>query len=434
VAGTVASTNYGVAKQAEVYGIRVLDCNGDGTLSGVLAGMNWVTGNHSAPAVANLSLGGGASTSLDNGITAMFNAGVLPVVAAGNDTVDACTQSPARAARAVTVASSTSTDARSWFSNFGSCVDLFAPGSSILSLGIWSDNALATYSGTSMASPHVAGVAALYLDANPNATPAQVTDAILDGASVGKISSVAGSPNKLLYSLITDTPPPPPEDPVVSVVSQTVTETERNQSIRVTFQLDKPADATTRVRFSTVDGSAMRNTDYNRRSGTIVFPRGRTERTTNIVIRGDLNVEPTEQFTIELNSPTGLTLGHNGTITIEDNDVPGPVVSAESLTVVETNRNQVVRMTVSLDGPAAATTRVRYSTVPGTATRNADYTRRAGTLVFRKGQTERTINLVIRGGTVAEPTEQFTVELSSPVGLTLGANGTVTIVDDDAGS
>ncbi|MGH1491624.1 MAG: S8 family serine peptidase [Acidimicrobiales bacterium] len=430
VAGTVAATTYGVAKQADVYGIRVLNCNGSGTTSGVIAGMNWVAANYSSPAVANMSLGGGASTTLDNAITAMFNAGILPVVAAGNDDANACNASPARAARAVTVASSTSADVRSWFSNWGSCVDLFAPGSSIRSLGIGNDNATVVYSGTSMASPHVAGVAALYLDANPNATPAQVTDAILGGTSNGKISDLAGSPNKLLYSLLTDTPPPV-EDPVVSVVSQTVTETERSQVVRVTFQLDQPAAVSTRVRFATVAGTATQNVDYSRRLGTIVFAPGVTERTTNIVVRGDRNVEPTEQFTVELNTPLGLTLGDNATITIEDNDVPGPVVNVESQTVTETNRSQVIQVTFRLEEPATAATRVRYSTVPGTATRNNDYTRRAGTVVFARGRTERTINVTIRGGAIAEPTEQFTIEMNTPLGLTLGANATVTILDDD---
>lgn len=442
VAGTVAATTYGVAKGADVYGIRVLDCNGNGTTSGVIAGINWVAANHSGPSVANLSLGGGASNTLDNAITALFNDGVLPVVAAGNETANACNASPARAARAVTVASSTAGDDRSWFSNYGPCVDLYAPGSSILSLGISSDNATVTYSGTSMASPHVAGVAALYLEANPGATPQQVTNAILNNTTNGKISGSLNTPDKLLYSLITGgSPPPPPppppppvEDPVVSIVSQTVVETDRNQSVRVTFQLDEPATKTTRVRYTTVDGTAVRNSDYNRRVGTVVFAKGRTERTVNVVIRGDLNNEPTEAFTIEMSNPVGLTLGANGTITIEDNDEPGPTVDVVSTTVTETNRNQVIEVPVILSAPSTKITRVRYTTVAGTATRNQDYTRRAGTVVFRPGETAKTIRIVIRGGTVPEDTERFTIELSRPVGLTLGSNGTVDIFDDDSGS
>ncbi len=431
VAGTVAATTYGVAKQADVYGIRVLDCNGNGTVSGVVAGMNWVAGNHASPAVANLSLGGSTSTTLDNAITGLFNAGVLPVVAAGNSDANACGESPARAPLALTVGSTTSSDARSWFSNWGSCVDLFAPGSSILSLGIANDNATVTYSGTSMASPHVAGVAALYLSSDPSATPAEVSNAILNDTSNGKVSDPMGSPNKLLYSLIGDDPPPPVEDPVVSVMSQTVTETDRAQTIRVTFKLDRPADSPTRVRYATVAGTATQNVDYSRRLGSAYFATGATERTINFVIRGDRNTEPTEEFTIELNTPIGLTLGDNGTITILDNDVPGPVVSVASQTVTETDRNQVIRVTVSLDGPATGTTRVRYTTVPGTASRNTDYARRAGSIVFRAGQTERTINITIRGGTVAEPTEEFTIELNTPIGLTLGDNATITILDND---
>lgn len=434
VAGTVAATTYGVAKGADVYGIRVLNCNGNGTTAGVIAGIDWVAANHSGPSVANLSLGGSPSNSLDNSITALFNSGVLPVVAAGNETANACNSSPARTPKAVTVASSTSSDSRSWFSNYGPCVDLYAPGSSILSLGISNDNATATFDGTSMASPHVAGVAALYLESNPGATPQQVTDAILNNTSNGKIGSFLNTPDKLLYSLISDGPPPPVEDPVVSIVSQTVVETDRNQSVRVTFQLDEPATKTTRVRYTTVDGTAVRNSDYNRRVGTVVFAKGRTERTVNVVIRGDINNEPTEAFTIEMSNPVGLTLGANGTITIEDNDEPGPTVDVVSTTVTETNRNQVIEVPVILSAPSTKITRVRYTTVAGTATRNQDYTRRAGTVVFRPGDTSKTIRIVIRGGTVPEDTERFTIELSRPVGLTLGSNGTVDIFDDDSGS
>ena len=135
-----------------------------------------------------------------------------------------------------------------------------------------------------------------------------------------------------------------------------------------------------------------------------------------------------------MNTPVGLTLGANGTITIEDNDVPGPVVNVISQTVTESNRNQTIRVTFQLEEPATATTRVRYSTVPGTATRNNDYNRRVGTVVFARGRTERTVNVVIRGGAIAEPTEQFTIEMNTPTGLTLGSNATITILDDDSGN
>lgn len=211
VAGTVAGTTYGVAKGATVIPVRVLDCQGSGTNSGVIAGMDWVAGQSaSSPRVANMSLGGPADSATDAAVGRMVSAGVTVVVAAGNENQNACNASPARAASAITVASSTSTDARSSFSNWGSCVDLFAPGSSITSAWYTSNSATNTISGTSMASPHVAGAAALYLQGNPGASPATVTNAILGNATTGKISGVNGSPNRLLYTGSGGTPPPPP--------------------------------------------------------------------------------------------------------------------------------------------------------------------------------------------------------------------------------
>ena len=200
VAGTVAGSTWGVAKAARIVPVRVLNCQGSGTNSGVIAGMDWVAANHIKPAVANMSLGGGASTATDNAVTGMRNAGVTVVVAAGNENQNACNVSPARSADAITVGSTTSTDARSNFSNWGSCVDIFAPGSSITSAWHTSNSATNTISGTSMAAPHVAGIAAIFLAGNPNATPAQVENAVSSNASTGKVSGLNGSPNLLAYS------------------------------------------------------------------------------------------------------------------------------------------------------------------------------------------------------------------------------------------
>ncbi len=202
VSGTVGGSTYGVAKSALLRGVRVLDCNGSGSTSGVIAGVDWVRNNHIAPAVANMSLGGGISTALDTAVNNLSNAGVTIAVAAGNSNANACNSSPSRAVNAITVGSTTSTDARSSFSNFGTCVDLFAPGSSILSSWFTSNTATATLSGTSMASPHVAGAAALYKQANPSASATTIRNAIVNNATANVVTNAGtGSPNRLLYSL-----------------------------------------------------------------------------------------------------------------------------------------------------------------------------------------------------------------------------------------
>ena len=214
VAGTVGGTTYGIAKGVTIHPVRVLGCTGSGTNSGVIAGMDWVAQNHIKPAVANMSLGGGASQATDDAVQRMVNAGVTVVVAAGNDNGDACTKSPARAPNAITVGSTTNTDARSSFSNYGTCLDIYAPGSNITSAWYTSSTATNTISGTSMASPHVAGAAALFLASNPTATPAQVTSALTGSATPGKVTDArTGSPNLLLYTLGGSAPPPPPPPP-----------------------------------------------------------------------------------------------------------------------------------------------------------------------------------------------------------------------------
>ncbi|MTV26289.1 S8 family peptidase [Nitriliruptoraceae bacterium ZYF776] len=200
VAATVAGTTFGVAPAADIVPVRVLGCDGNGTTAGVLAGVDWITANASGPSVANMSLGGPASTALDDAVARSVASGVTYVVAAGNEDQNACNVSPAREGSAITVGSTDRTDARSWFSNWGSCVDLFAPGSDITSAWWTSDTATNTISGTSMAAPHVAGAAAKVLQGAPGSSPAAVTSAILGDATSGVVSDAQGSPNLLLYS------------------------------------------------------------------------------------------------------------------------------------------------------------------------------------------------------------------------------------------
>jgi subtilisin family serine protease len=205
VAGSVGGTTYGVAKGVKIVAVRVLDCNGSGTDATVIAGLNWVANNHVSPSVANMSLGGSSiSTTMSNAVRNAISHGTLFAVAAGNDNVSACTESPGDVTEALVVGASTSTDARASYSNWGTCVDLFAPGDNIKSTWMGSTTATNTISGTSMASPHVAGVAALYLQGNPTATPATVHSAIVSTASINHLTSIGtGSPNKLLSSLLT---------------------------------------------------------------------------------------------------------------------------------------------------------------------------------------------------------------------------------------
>ncbi len=219
VGGTIGASTYGVAPAVSLIPVRVLDCAGSGTLSGVLLGLEWVVAHHKPgePAVANLSLGAGAILpDLDAAIEATVADGIVVAVAAGNDAVDACGDSPARAPSAVTVGATTSVDARSSFSNYGACLDLFAPGSGITSTWIGSASATRSLSGTSMAAPHVAGIAARLWSGQPTATePGVRAQVVADGTSGVVGDPGAGSPNRLAWA-DPGTPPPVPSLPALT--------------------------------------------------------------------------------------------------------------------------------------------------------------------------------------------------------------------------
>ena len=212
VAGTVGSASYGVAKNVRLHAVRVLPCTNSGLVSDLIEGIDWVRANHVKPAVANISItASGPSTSVDTAIQSAVNAGVTMVVAAGNNNLDACNYSPARASKAITVGATYNADQKAGYSNFGSCVDIWAPGSLITSVSYANDLDARSMSGTSMASPHVAGVAALYLASNPSASPTTVTQNIVDNATAGVVTGLdAVSPNKLLYSFLGSSPAPAP--------------------------------------------------------------------------------------------------------------------------------------------------------------------------------------------------------------------------------
>ncbi|MFL4394475.1 S8 family serine peptidase [Acinetobacter pittii] len=199
VAGTVGGSTYGVAKNVSLVPIRILGCDGSGASSNVIAGLDWILKNGKKPAVVNMSLGGEANASLDSAVENLFNNGYVMVVAAGNSNIDACSSSPARVSKAITVAATDSTDTRASYSNYGSCVDIFAPGSQINSSWIGSNTATKVLNGTSMATPHVVGVVAEMLQSTPTATPQTISNNLLNQASNNVVKNPSGSPNRLLY-------------------------------------------------------------------------------------------------------------------------------------------------------------------------------------------------------------------------------------------
>jgi aqualysin 1 len=221
VAGTLGGTAWGIAKGVSLVPVRVLGCDGSGSLSGVLAGLDWVVGQATLPAVVNMSLGGGASSTLDAAVANTVAKGITVAVAAGNSGKNACNYSPAREPSALTVGATANNDSRASYSNFGSCLDLFAPGSSVTSAWYTSTSAAAILSGTSMASPHVAGLAALVLQATPGASPAQVADAIKSAATPGKVTSAGtGSPNLLIFTATGTVSPSDSVQPTLVAVTQ----------------------------------------------------------------------------------------------------------------------------------------------------------------------------------------------------------------------
>jgi subtilisin family serine protease len=250
VAATIGGATYGIAKSVHLVAVRVLDCSGSGTTEGVISGIDWVTAHHTGPSVANMSLGGPSNPALNAAVAISVDSGVTYAVAAGNESTDACNRSPASEPSAITVGATTRTDTRASFSNFGTCVDVFAPGSEITSAWIDSDTATNTISGTSMATPHATGVAALYLAGSPTAQPAQVAAAIVKGASPGAVADPGtGSPDLLLFSRLSSEPPPMTEPPTATITSPADGSTVGG-TVMVTAVAADPDGSIARVRFS----------------------------------------------------------------------------------------------------------------------------------------------------------------------------------------
>jgi subtilisin family serine protease len=364
VAGTTAGSTFGIAKSATLIPVRVLDCIGSGTTSGVIAGLDWIVGHHTAgtPAVANMSLGGGASAALDAAVQNVINDGVVMAVAAGNDGLNACNYSPARAANAITVGSTTSTDARSTFSNTGTCVDIFAPGSSITSAWIGNTTAISTISGTSMAAPHVAGVAAVLIGRFPTSTPAQIATMLRTSATPNVVTSAGtGSPNYLLYLDPVGGPivAPPPPTPVAPSAPTGIAITTGSGQISVRFTAGSAGTSPITSYKYSVDGGTNWAT---RQTGTTGSP---------LVITGLTNGN-TYLVSIRAVSVVGdgvASTSVNTTIPVASTAPTAPAIGVAS---ANAGRTATVRWTLGANGGSAITSHVvtAYLNGSGTAARS----------------------------------------------------------------
>ena len=353
VAGTTAGTTYGIAKSATLIPVRVLDCTGSGTFSGVIAGLDWIVGHHVAgkPAVANMSLGGGASSSVDLAVQNVISDGVVMAVAAGNDGLNACNYSPARAANAITVGSTTSTDARSSFSNIGTCVDIFAPGSGITSAWIGSTTATNTISGTSMATPHVAGVAAVLFGRYPTSTPAQIATMLRNSATPNIVASAGtGSPNYLLYldpvggAIVAPTPVAPSAPTGITI-------TPSSGSLSVGFTAGAAGTSPITSYQYSLDGGSW----LPRQTGTTASP---------IVITGLTN------GTTYLVSIRAISLDGTGAASVPvSTTIPsGPAAPTIGTATANASRTATVRWTLGANGGSAITSHVVTAYLNGSGT------------------------------------------------------------------
>ena len=257
VAGTSGGQQYGVANGVRLVSVRVLDCTGSGSISGVAAGLDWVAAQGAHPAAANLSLGGYASDAMDTALRGVVAAGVTVVVAAGNSNANACDYSPARVPEALTVGATDSLDTRASFSNWGECLDLFAPGVAITSAFNTSPTATKVWSGTSMATPHVAGMVALYLESHPGAAPAEVSDSILSYTTKAVVQNAWSAAHNLLYThpvVQPDTTPPPPPPAAPEGLSASVGTLGRKTVVNLSWTPSPTPVATTELHRKGSDG------------------------------------------------------------------------------------------------------------------------------------------------------------------------------------
>ncbi|MGH9280115.1 MAG: S8 family serine peptidase, partial [Acidimicrobiales bacterium] len=434
VAGTIGGKTSGVAKKVTLVPVRVLGCDGSGTWSGVVAGVDWVTGHHAAgaPAVANMSLGGDPSASLDDAIARSINDGVTYVVAAGNQDGDACTRSPARAPAAITVGATDASDRRADFSNWGTCLDIFAPGVGITSAGIGSDTATADNSGTSMASPHVAGVSALYLSMNRTASPSTVRDTIVNTSTRDIVQDPrTGSPNRLLHNTF------------LAILVNDVSVTEGHSGTKnATFPITRSGmvSGSSTVQWATADGTATAASgDYVAGQGQVSFAANETTKAVNVVVKGDTAIEGNETVTVRLSAASGATIADDmARGTIVNDDFPPPSLAINDVSVTEGHSATAsASFTITRSGDPAPSVTVNFSTADGTATSaSADYVAKQVQVSFAPNETTKKVDVVVIGDIVNEANETFSVRLTSPSGATItDGTGIATIINDDvAGS
>ena len=408
VAGTTAGTTYGIAKSATLIPVRVLDCTGSGLNSGVIAGLDWIISHHTAgtPAVANMSLGGGASAALDLAVQNVINDGVVMAVAAGNDGLNACNYSPARAANAITVGSTTTTDARSSFSNTGTCVDIFAPGSLITSSWIGSSTAITTISGTSMASPHVAGVAAVLIGRYPTSTPAQIATMLRTSATPNVVTSAGtGSPNYLLYLDPLGGPivAPPPVTPVAPSAPTGITITPSSGSLSVRFTAGAAGTSPITTYKYSVNGGT---TWATRQTGTTASP---------IVITGLTN-----GTTYSVSIRAVSLAGDGAASTPVSVTIPvAPSTPTIGTATANAGRTATVRWTLGANGGGAITSHVVTAYLNGSGTAARTVTVNGATAV------SATVTGLTRGGSYT-----FKVLARNAIGssaLSLASNAVIAI-------
>ncbi|MXV21466.1 S8 family serine peptidase [Deinococcus xianganensis] len=374
VAGTTGGSWAGVAKGVRLVAVKVLGCSGSGTWSGVIAGINWAASNRTGPAVANMSLGGGTNQSIDDAVTGAVNSGLTMVVAAGNNGANACNYSPARTPSAITVGNTTSSDARASSSNWGSCLDLFAPGTDIASDYSTSDTATATLTGTSMASPHVAGAAALILSANPGFTPAQVASTLIANATTGVVSGAGtGSPNRLLFvpQPVQNSAPTASFTQTVSGLSATLTSTSTDPDNNITAYSWNFGDGTTAT------GSSVSKTYAAAGTYTVtltVTDAGGLSNTTSqtLTVSSGGNALPVAGFTKTVTRLLGRVVANSTSY-----DPDGSIVSylwdmGDGMTYTtpsvdhyyDMDGSYVIRLTVTDNSGATATTTQNVSVLP----------------------------------------------------------------------